>query len=244
MYFTMAISISEKNHFMNDHNQHAKQVLDKAREAHAAKEYETSLASYEWFFEHALDEDKGSLYGVRLSYCLFGWVELGQEYEPARIRLEQKFEHSILALEQSRNPEYFHDYASIGACLGQQEAVLDKFIAYHHADPRLAREIVHFIWDELLASPHMLVCATYIDNAPALYDGKLEKHDETMKIFASRPELATDDFMQGMRDRFIQEVSNIIKVLQASGRTEEAGAVSARAKADLEKRNYIHSLPA
>ncbi|MBC3908104.1 hypothetical protein [Undibacterium umbellatum] len=227
---------------MNDHNQQATQVLDKARQAHAAQEYESSLVSYEWFFDHALDEDQATLYGVRLSFCLFEWARLGQEYEPARIRLEQKFEHSILALEQSRNPVYFHDYAAIGACLNQQETVLEKFIGYHQADPKLAKEIVHFIWDELVSSPHIAVCATYIDDALAFYEDKLEKHDETLKICATMPELSNDDFMQGMWDRFIKDVTNIIKVLRATGRAEEAVAVIAKAKADLEERNYAHTL--
>ncbi|MFZ6779885.1 hypothetical protein ACO0LD_23880 [Undibacterium sp. Ji83W] len=229
---------------MNDHNQHAKQVLDKAMEAHAAKEYETSLVSYEWFFEHALDEDNASLYGVRLSYCLFGWARLGQEYEPARIRLEQKFAHSIEALEQSRNLTYFHDYAAIGASLNQQETVLKKFMGYHHADSELAAQIVHFIWDELVASPHIAVCSTYMDDALAFYETKLKTHDETMKFLEAMPETGRDVFIKDIEDRFIQDIDNIIKVLQASGRTEEAGAVSAKAKSDLEKRNYIHSLPA
>ncbi|BBB68551.1 hypothetical protein UNDYM_4298 [Undibacterium sp. YM2] len=229
---------------MNDHNQHAKQVLEKAMEAHAAKEYETSLVSYEWFFDHALDEDNASLYGVRLSYCLFGWARLGQEYETARIRLEQKFAHSIEALEQSRNLTYFHDYAAIGASLNQQKTVLEKFVGYHHADPELAAQIVHFIWDELVVSPHIIVCATYMDDALAFYETKLNMHDETLKFLGAMPETGRVVFIKDIQDRFIRDIDNITKVLQAAGRSEEAGAVSAKAKADLEKRNYHHSLSA
>ena len=120
--------------------------------------------------------------------------------------------------------------------------MLEKFIGYHQADPKLAKEIVHFIWDELVSSPHIAVCATYIDDALAFYEDKLEKHDETLKICATMPELSNDDFMQGMWDRFIKDVTNIIKVLRATGRTEEAVAVIAKAKADLEERNYAHTL--
>jgi len=77
----------------------------------------------------------------------------------------------------------------------------------------------------------------------ASYEDRLEKHDETMEIFVSKPELGAD-FIQEMKGMFAKDIDNIIKVLQASGRTEEAGVVAAKAKADLEKRNYIHTLPA
>lgn len=44
--------------------------LNEARKTFKSKDYAKSLFSYEYFFDHALDEDGASFYGVRLSYCL------------------------------------------------------------------------------------------------------------------------------------------------------------------------------
>ena len=57
-----------------------KDALDRARAAFKEANYSRALEQYEYFFDHALDDDPHSLYGVRLSYCLAEWVRLGELY--------------------------------------------------------------------------------------------------------------------------------------------------------------------
>ncbi len=44
--------------------------------------YATAHEKYEWYFENA-EKLKPSLRGVRVSFCLAGWVDVAKEYSPA-----------------------------------------------------------------------------------------------------------------------------------------------------------------
>jgi len=50
-----------------------------ARQAAAGANYEEALSDYRWWFDHALEYDK-VFYGVRLSYVLHEWRDVGGEY--------------------------------------------------------------------------------------------------------------------------------------------------------------------
>jgi hypothetical protein len=58
-------------------------ALDNARAAFKHGDYPEALRQYDYFFDHALDDDPAALYGVRLSYCLDEWAKLGEKYPPA-----------------------------------------------------------------------------------------------------------------------------------------------------------------
>src|SRR6188508_2272468 len=88
-------------------------ALDAARAAFRDKQYPEALASYEWFFDHALDNDPAALYGVRLSYCLDEWARLGAKYPPALQRLEERRDQALKAFGSARDPERFHDFKAI-----------------------------------------------------------------------------------------------------------------------------------
>ncbi|MCD4652586.1 hypothetical protein K8T06_01470 [bacterium] len=61
-------------------------VLDEAQELAKDGKYEEALQKHIWFHNHALEYDK-ALYGVRLSYALSYWVELGKKYPKAKEEL-------------------------------------------------------------------------------------------------------------------------------------------------------------
>ncbi len=63
------------------------QTLRDARDAARRGAHAEALEKYLWFHHHAL-EHRPSLTGVRLSYAISEWVELGNAYPPAREALE------------------------------------------------------------------------------------------------------------------------------------------------------------
>ena len=95
-------------------------ALDEARAAFRERNYDTALERYEHFFDHALDDDAHSLYGVRLSYCLSEWAKLGDVHPLARRRLEEKASESLDLLVHTRDPERFHDFIAICGYLDQK----------------------------------------------------------------------------------------------------------------------------
>jgi hypothetical protein len=65
----------------------AERALADARRLAKQGDYEGALAKHVWFHDHALSV-RPSYYGVRLSYALSDWIELGKKYPKARQTLE------------------------------------------------------------------------------------------------------------------------------------------------------------
>lgn len=213
-------------------------MLDRAREAVRAGDFALALTSYEWFFDHALDGDSASFYGVRLSYCLDEWQRLGEHYEPARLRLEARFHQALEALKRTRRREYFHDYVSIAHYLGRDQAVIVTFLAFHQADRALAEDVVHFAWDVLAESEHRAVCGDYVDDARAYYAEQLLKADVALQLYETEPGFGNADFFGYIAQSFNKRMVQLIGVLEAAGRGEEARGIDLQAREDGLRRGF------
>jgi len=211
--------------------------LNAAREAFRNGEYQTSLERYQYFFEHALDGDSASFYGVRLSYCLDEWARLGGVYPAAREALVRRKAIAIERLEETRDPEHFHDFERICSYLNVQDEALDKFRLYHSFDPSLAQTIVRFVWDMLIDAQDWKTCAAYLGDPNDRYTKALAKFDEAMKACLEEPELGGDDFERLIQSWYVRDVSNAIVVTQNAGRGKDAFAILARAERDMHARS-------
>ena len=213
-----------------------KQYLDLAREAYRAKDYAESLRLYEYFFDHALDDDPASFYGVRLSYCLSEWVRLGKCYPEAKTRLEQKAEESLALLNTTRNPENFHDYVSITEYLERPTLAIKSFLEYHEKDSSLSSEIVRFVWEKLILDSQWEICSHYLTDSKASYKISLNKYDEATLISKQNPQFGGEEFNEQIRGWYVTEVTNLLHVLFKSGRMAEANEIRESVLADMAER--------
>src|SRR5215469_5250342 len=102
-------------------------VLRDARLCVKSRDYAAALEKYKWFHEHALDTDR-SLVGVRLSYAISEWADLGEVYPPALRALEDVREAKSASLMKGNDDSsLFHDVSSIDHALGQVERTRDMF---------------------------------------------------------------------------------------------------------------------
>lgn len=218
-------------------------ALERARDAFGRGDYAAALAHYDYFFEHALDEDFG-LYGVRLSYCLNEWAELGEQFPEALARLQHKKEAALRQLESSRDPEKFHDYVAICDYLKCPAESLQTFLTYHRSDRDLARSVVHFIWDALVASENWAVCGCYLDDGLPEYDEALIRFDEAMQICDADPSLGGEEFAEQIEGWYVREVTNLVQVLHNTARRAEADAILQRVERDCTERKRLQLLGA
>jgi len=100
-------------------NTNPSEVLREARELAERGAYGGALTKYLWFHENALQHDP-SLYGVRRSYALREWAQLGDVFPPARAMLESVRDKKATALREGLlDRELFRDVASIDETLSQ-----------------------------------------------------------------------------------------------------------------------------
>src|SRR5436190_22278410 len=113
----------------------AGKALADARRLVQSGHYAAALEKHVWFHDHALAVEP-SYYGVRLSFALRDWVELGRKYPPAMEKLQSIRDEKIALLSSgSREREVFHDVVSINEYLGQREKTVQLFNQFDAADP-------------------------------------------------------------------------------------------------------------
>ena len=114
--------------------------LTKGQQAALEGRHAEALREYEWFHRHAL-KHRPSLYGVRLSFALTYWTELGKVYPKALRSLERVRRNKMAALRNGRGSrESFHDVASINEHLGKEIDTRRLFSQMAAKRPRMATE--------------------------------------------------------------------------------------------------------
>ncbi len=112
--------------------------LREAQQAAIEGRHAEALRGYEWFHRNALRHQR-SLYGVRLSFALWYWVELGKVYPKARRSLERIRRYKTAALRDGRGDrETFHDVVSINDHLDKQRDTYRLFVNLDGKRPALA----------------------------------------------------------------------------------------------------------
>ena len=212
--------------------------LNEARKSVKDGDFDLALEKYEYFFDHALDNDPASYYGVRLSYCLDEWAELGSKYPKARERLEWKRDESLRLLFSERLAEHFHDFISICDYLKCPHRPTEEFIKIHESDVDLAEEIVRFIWDSLVRDEHWEICSFYMKDPKEKYSEFLMKFDQAMNICKSDESLGGERFENQIKDWCITDITNMLLVLKHSGQSKIFQEITDLAKVDLASRSY------
>jgi tetratricopeptide (TPR) repeat protein len=220
-------------------NEKPRIVLNAARSAVGAGDYGKALEHYEWFFDHALDDDPGSFYGVRLSYCLNEWSNLGRSYPPALERLLWKRDESLRLLAATRDPERFHDFKSICEALQEESPLpLEKFTELHSADRELASSVRRFIWHEVVDAGLWDIAAHYIGDYREDYEQALTKFDQAMRICEENPELGGKEFAEQIEGWCIQELRDLWLVLNSTGRSGDAHDLRQAATVDVRLKGH------
>jgi len=155
-------------------------VLNEAREAFRNKEYSRALEKYEWFFENSI-QIKRSYYGVRLSYCLSEWVELGTEHPPALEALENKKKEALASFIKSKSRNDFHDYSSICFAIGCSGEAVEVFRELRSTDFELSKELFTFVYEKLARNSEWALCREYLGNGYKQYKKLLKLFDACIK---------------------------------------------------------------
>lgn len=137
-------------------------MLRQARQLVKSRQYAAALEKYIWFHDHALDADR-SLAGVRLSYAISEWVNLGEIYPSARKALESVRDAKAESLMEGRlDASLFHDVASINRALGQVERTRDLFKTIAGAHHIVAEKCFHFALESLVHTKEFGLARTFL----------------------------------------------------------------------------------
>jgi hypothetical protein len=209
-------------------------ILEEAQRDTAAGRHEDALAKFVWFHEHAL-ETQPAMTGVRLSFALAYWAELGAAYPPALEKLRSERDRAGEDAREAADPRKpFGDFAAINRVLKEDAKTADLFAAYDRDTPERASGVYLAAEPALIRTKRYELCGKYID-ADRAFD----------RFVRLREALAGMQMTPGFKEKsFSTNMATLVGLLAASGRKEDAARIAEKARALSDDAEYRKALDA
>lgn len=143
----------------------AQERLHQARVHSCEGRYEEALADLIWFHDNALAE-RPSLYGVRLSFALSDWVELGEKYPPARAALIAKRDQTVESLLLGQTEvNSFVDVVAINEYLNATQDTYALYLKLMQQQSQFAQECSGYALSAIISAKDYLLAAKLAPDA-------------------------------------------------------------------------------
>jgi hypothetical protein len=212
------------------------------------------LQRHIWLFNHTLEYDK-NFSAVRTSFMLSDWIELGRRYPKARQALIEIRDRDTRDLTEGRGySDLFSEVAALNRGLQAEDATYDLYKTIRKNDPDLARQCYFYAEELLVKKGEYQICAEYMGNPKQRFDSirrsftmEMESAQRTADFWKRTQQMNEDagrtnllslpDSSEMMRtsaqDRFIKGTRQLIEILVATDRMDEADVISRAALATL-----------
>jgi len=202
----------------------AKESLAAARNHKRGRRYQEALEEYEWFFDNSLD-DQESLYGVRLSYCLAEWHDVGKKYPPALERLASKRQECFEEFLQTGEDERFHDFSAISEELNDDQEVVNHFLMLDEQHTHLATTAWRFARQLFVDRENWEICSKYLSKPILECERAVRRFLGGMSVYQEEPKLFENSDAE-IVGWLIEDGHSILQILRHSERqTEEVEAL-------------------
>lgn len=193
-------------------------ILTEAEEDARSGRHADALDKFVWFHHNALRYER-ALMGVRLSFALASWHELGQKYPPAMHELkairDEAHRKMVAGVGQWND---FHDLAAINDVLDDMGATATLFVWLDQHDPVLARRVYRVAELALIEQKLYQLCNKYIEMPGHLHD-LLRSHRSNLRL-GSEPEM-----LQYAQESLRYHASLLVALLTVNQRLSEADQV-------------------
>ena len=176
------------------------------------EEYEEALERTIWLHNNVLEHDS-SMYGVRLSFALSNWYDLGKKYPPALAALRKtRDDKTNLVLSGKGNPELFHDVTSINRTLSEDNKSIELFHALDSKQPKFAKQAWHFIKDLIIKSKDYKLIDEYIGNLVVAYSRNEMRFIEMHYFYEKNKEEFGNEQHDFAKNNYIEKTKQLITI--------------------------------
>jgi serine/threonine protein kinase/tetratricopeptide (TPR) repeat protein len=224
-------------------------IWNDAKDLMEQGQYEEALQRHLWYFNHALEYDQGQT-GVRLSFALSQWVELGRRYPKAKAALLEIRDHDAQRLASGQGyANLFSDVHSINRYLGQDDATLALFKRMRETDPKLAGECYYYAEDLLLQKGEYQLLLDCIGDPQSRFESarrgfqvQIESQQRMAEMQKQYPvptprfagTFHPPDMGQLATNNFVGQVCKLVEILVATGHQADAEKIRDEAVAVLD----------
>jgi hypothetical protein len=183
IFFLVSLATSPLSPAAGDEVKQA--MADATRFSHAG-EFAKALERHEWIHANALRVDP-AYRGVRLSFALSNWVELGKKYPPALVSLKNIRDQDVRQLEAgAAGPDLFQDVAAINRYLDESDQTIPLFKKLAAAHPELARKSSVFVLDQFLKEKEYGLFQRYAGDFTRYLAAEIDRYDTVAKIIREK----------------------------------------------------------
>jgi hypothetical protein len=221
--------MSSSPHWQPPDNPDPQAILHETHGDRHAGRYETALAKHIWFHRHALTYNPGFA-GVRLSFALAYWRELGKAYPPALAKLKEMRDEAANDVIHGRNPvDSFHDVAAIDRHLGAMDETAELFLHIEGLNPAIADLIYRLAEPALITQRRFDVCGKYLEPKKTL--------EIAIKGFRICSQLSSGLEFAARHKAFAEksfghDINTLVGLLVVNAREAEAREIAALAKVE------------
>ncbi len=219
-------------------------ILNEAKNLMDEGKYEEALQRQIWYFDHALEYDQ-ALTGVRLSFALAQWVELGRRYPRAKQALLEIRDRDTQRLVAGNGfSNLFSDVNSINNYLGQEDATLALFKTIYQTDNRLAKECYFYAENLLIQHGEYELLLNCIEDPQARFDSYRRGFEEQIEFQRRMAEMRKQsavpapkfsgsytppDFDKLATNNFVEQVCKLVEILVATDHQTDAEKIRGQA---------------
>lgn len=209
-------ALSSASNWTPPQNPDPHKILREAEADAQAGKNADALAKHVWFYKNALKYDSGE-YGVRLSFALSDWIDLGKVYPPALERLRAFRDEAETDVRNKKDVrDNFSDFESINEHLEEDAKTVELFLWLDSNQKDSAKEVFDLAQPALVKSKQYALLGKYIQNPFDSYDNSVRSYEMTLEA-AKDPRLGkrVQDFAE---EKFKNETTTLIAVLVVTDR--------------------------
>lgn len=199
------------------------EILNRGRTAYFEGRHEEALRDLIWFHENALVHDQ-AYYGVRLSFALGYWKELGEVYPPALEALKavkRRSEAALLGGEGTR--ALFHELASINREMECTRETYDLFRALNTRHPELAKKCADLAVGAMVEARDFKLASEHLPHPEEYLLWLSDRLNEDLGRTGVPPATAKRRREAYVRN-YCHDVRIVLRILKGLGNSEEAKA--------------------
>ncbi len=217
-------------------------IRQEANDAMSQGRYEEALQRHIWYHNHALEYDQGQG-GVRLSFWLADWMELGRRYPKAwQALIEVRDEKTRKLAEGGGYSQLFSDVVSINGYLQDDDGSYVLFKILQKRDPALAKQCYFYVESLLVKKGEYELCFNYMGDPQRRFESNRSAWEMEKKMYQRRASLPVPtnmpagiaprmDMMREADKRFVRNLNQLIEILVGAGHKAEAEKIRDQAVA-------------
>ena len=207
----------------------ADDALEAAQKLACDGKYEEALQKHIWYHKHALELDRAQ-YGVRLSFALSYWIDLGKKYPRALKALREIRDDDATRLAAGeQNRELFNDVVAINEELGDSASTVEIFKKIELVQPTFASTVAQLADKSLFDANEYQLEKKYLGDPLVRFDAAKRRLDYGVQFAKACP--TASGSQQAFETNFAQDIVRLIVVLDKTGDHSAAIKIQANALA-------------